>query len=97
MRQEDVDSDYLFANSSDSRRLPVGSEPSQRYIGRGGSQVARFSGNGSFQTLIARDTLAFDQREVTIEAGPQLANRGRRRVSHRSVDLGIASGSEPGT
>ena len=38
-----------------------------------------------------------DRREVTIEAGPQLANRTRRRVSHRSVELGISSGSEPGT
>jgi hypothetical protein len=36
-------------------------------------------------------------REVTIEAAPQLANRVRRWVSHRSVELGIASDSEPGT
>jgi hypothetical protein len=38
-----------------------------------------------------------DRREVTIEAGPQLTNRGRRRVSYRAVELAIASGSEPGT
>jgi hypothetical protein len=38
-----------------------------------------------------------DQREVTIEAGLRLANSGRRRFSHRSVEFGIASGSEPGT
>jgi len=63
----------------------------------GGSQVARFSENGSFQTLIACDTLMVDRREVTIETGPQLANRGRRRVSHRSEELGIARGSEPAT
>jgi hypothetical protein len=31
-------------------------------------------------------------REVTIEAALQLANRGRRRVPHRSLELGIASG-----
>ena len=92
-----MDSDYLFANSSDSRR------PSRRQCAFatahvwGGSQVARFSGNGSFQTLIACDTLTVDRREVTIEAGPQLGNRWRRRVSHWSVELGIASGSEPGT
>ncbi len=49
-----------------------------------------------FQTLIACDTLTVDQREITIEAAPQLANRGRRRVSHRSVELAIASDSEPG-
>jgi hypothetical protein len=53
--------------------------------------------HGLFQTLIACDTLAFDRREVTIEAAPQLASRERRRVSHRSLELGIASGSEPGT
>ena len=34
---------------------PAGSGPSQRHIVGGGSQVARFSGNGSFQTLIACD------------------------------------------
>src|SRR5215471_11295072 len=47
------------------------------------------SWNGPFQTLFACDTLTVDRREVTIEAGPQLANRGRRRISHRSVELGI--------
>jgi hypothetical protein len=50
-----------------------------------------------FQTLIACDILTVDRREVTIEAGPQLANRRRWRVSHRSAELGIASDSEPGT
>jgi hypothetical protein len=53
--------------------------------------------NVLFQTLIACDTLTVDRREVTIEAGLQLANRRRRRVSHRSVELGMASDSEPGT
>jgi len=65
---------------------PVGSEPSQQPIDRGGSQVA----------LIACDSLTVDRREVTIEAGPQLGNRGRRRVSRCSAELGISSGSEPG-
>src|SRR5262249_27203912 len=46
-----------------------------------------FLRNGLFQTLIACDTLAFDRREVTIEAALQLANRWRRRLSHRSIDL----------
>jgi hypothetical protein len=53
--------------------------------------------HGLFQTLIACDTLAFDRWEVTIEAAPQLANRGRRRVSYPSAELGIVNGSEPGT
>jgi hypothetical protein len=53
--------------------------------------------NGLFKTLMACNTLAVDRREVTIEAGLWLANKGHRRVSDRSVELGIASGSEPGT
>jgi hypothetical protein len=61
------------------------------------TQVRFASQNGLFQTLIACDTLAFDRREVTIEARPQLANRGRRRLSHRSVELAIAGDSESGT
>jgi hypothetical protein len=36
--------------------------------------------NGLFQTRIACDSFTVDRREVTIEAGPQLANRVRRRV-----------------
>ena len=56
------------------------------------------SWNGLFQTLIACVILSMiDRRGVTIEAGLRLANRGRRRVSHRSEELGISSGSEPGT
>jgi len=31
-----------------------------------------------------------DRREVTIGARPQLANKGRRRVSYHSVELGVA-------
>ena len=75
---------------------PVGSGPLRRHSDGAGSQVARFSGNGSFQILIACDSLTVDRREVTIEAGPQLGNRGRRRVSRCSAELGISSGSEPG-
>ena len=36
-------------------------------------------------------------KEVTVEAATQHANRVRRRVSHGSVELGIASSPEPGT
>ena len=46
--------------------------------------------NRLFQTLIACDTLAFDRRESQIEAAPQLGNKGRRPVSHHSVELGVA-------